>query len=65
MIAGLWDVNDQSTVRLMSGLYSGLAKGQREADALRSAKLALIHGGGSYAKPFYWAPFELYTARAE
>jgi CHAT domain-containing protein/Flp pilus assembly protein TadD len=65
VIAGLWDVNDQSTVRLMSGLYSGLAKGQREADALRSAKLALIHGGGSYAKPFYWAPFELYTARAE
>jgi CHAT domain-containing protein/tetratricopeptide (TPR) repeat protein len=65
VIAGLWDVNDQSTVRLMSGLYSGLAKGQREADALRSAKLALIHAGGAYAKPFYWAPFELYTARAD
>jgi CHAT domain-containing protein/Tfp pilus assembly protein PilF len=65
VIAGLWDVNDQSTVRLMAGLYSDLAKGQREADALRDAKLALIHGGGSYAKPFYWAPFELYTARAD
>jgi len=65
VIAGLWDVNDQSTVRLMAGLYSGLAKGQREADALRDAKLALIHAGGSYAKPFYWAPFELYTARAD
>ncbi len=65
VIAGLWDVNDQSTVRLMAGLYGGLAKGQREADALRSAKLALIHGGGSYAKPFYWAPFELYTARVD
>ncbi|HKD09884.1 MAG TPA: CHAT domain-containing tetratricopeptide repeat protein [Bryobacteraceae bacterium] len=65
VIAGLWDVNDQSTVRLMGNLYSGLAKGQREADALRAAKLALIHAGGSYAKPFYWAPFELYTARPE
>jgi CHAT domain-containing protein/Tfp pilus assembly protein PilF len=63
VIAGLWDVNDQSTVRLMTGLYSQLAKGAAPADALRSAKLALIHGGGSYARPFYWGPFQIYTAR--
>jgi CHAT domain-containing protein/Tfp pilus assembly protein PilF len=63
VIAGLWDVNDQSTVRLMTGLYSQIAKGAPAADALRSSKLALIHGGGSYARPFYWAPFQIYTAR--
>ena len=63
VIAGLWDVNDRSTVQLMSGLYSRIAAGATVAEALRSAKLELIHGGGSYAKPFYWAPFELYTAR--
>lgn len=63
VIAGLWDVNDQSTVRLMTGLYSGIAKGESVAEALRSSKLALIHGGGSYARPFYWAPFQVYTAR--
>jgi CHAT domain-containing protein len=56
-------VNDRSTVQLMTGLYSRIAAGAPAAEALRSSKLALIHGGGSYAKPFYWAPFELYTAR--
>lgn len=63
VIAGLWDVNDRSTLLLMSGLYSGLAKGVPVDEALRSSKLALIHGGGSYARPFYWAPFQVYTAR--
>jgi CHAT domain-containing protein/Tfp pilus assembly protein PilF len=63
VIAGLWDVNDRSTVRLMTGLYSQIARGAPPADALRSSKLALIHGGGSYARPFYWAPFQIYTAR--
>jgi CHAT domain-containing protein len=28
--------------------------------ALRDAKLALLHSGGVYRRPFYWAPFELY-----
>jgi CHAT domain-containing protein len=63
VIAGLWDVNDRSTLQLMTGLYSRIAAGAPVAEALRSSKLELIHGGGSYAKPFYWAPFELYTAR--
>jgi CHAT domain-containing protein len=63
VIAGLWDVNDRSTVQLMTGLYGRIALGAPVAEALRSSKLELIHGGGSYAKPFYWAPFELYTAR--
>jgi CHAT domain-containing protein len=65
VIAGLWDVNDRSTVQLMSGLYRRIAAGAPIAEALRSSKLDLIHGGGSYAKPFYWAPFELYTARPD
>jgi CHAT domain-containing protein/tetratricopeptide (TPR) repeat protein len=63
VIAGLWDVNDRSTLLLMSDLYRHIAAGAPVAEALRSSKLALIHGGGSYAKPFYWAPFQLYTAR--
>lgn len=61
VIAGLWDVNDRSTAQLMSALYAAIARGSTPADALRAAKLSLIHGGGSYAKPFYWAPFQLYT----
>ncbi len=65
VIAGLWDVNDRSTAQLMTGLYAELARGSTPTDALRAAKLALIHGGGSYAKPYYWAPFQVYTGAAQ
>lgn len=61
VIAGLWDVNDQSTALLMQRLYSAINDGVAPAEALRQAKLSLIHAGGSYAKPYYWAPFELFT----
>ncbi|HLK50808.1 MAG TPA: CHAT domain-containing protein [Bryobacteraceae bacterium] len=65
VIAGLWDVDDRSTAQLMTSLYAELARGAGPADALRSAKLALIHAGGSYAKPYYWAPFQVYTGAAD
>ncbi len=61
IIAGLWDVNDRSTEELMSRLYAEIARGSSPAEALRAAKLSFIHAGGSYAKPFYWAPFQVYT----
>jgi CHAT domain-containing protein len=61
VIAGLWDVNDQSTADLMDVLYRELAAGRRPADALRAAKLALIESRGNLRKPYYWAPFQLYT----
>jgi CHAT domain-containing protein/Tfp pilus assembly protein PilF len=60
VVAGLWDVNDQSTAKLMTGLYTNIAAGDAVSDALRKSKLALIQGGGAWAKPLYWAPFELY-----
>uniref|UniRef100_Q024J7 Tetratricopeptide TPR_2 repeat protein n=1 Tax=Solibacter usitatus (strain Ellin6076) TaxID=234267 RepID=Q024J7_SOLUE len=61
VIAGLWDVNDQSTAILMDTLYAELAAGKRPADALRTAKLSLIANPGNLHKPYYWAPFQLYT----
>jgi CHAT domain-containing protein len=61
VIAGLWDVNDQSTAMLMDTLYSELAAGKRPADALRAAKLAMIANPGNLHKPYYWAPFQLYS----
>jgi len=61
VIAGLWDLPDRSTAQLMSGLYRQLAAGVPVAAALRDAKLALIRSGGAYAKPLYWAPFQLYV----
>jgi CHAT domain-containing protein len=45
----------------MDSLYGGLTKGQDPATALRNAKLAFLHSGAVYSKPFYWAPFQLYA----
>jgi CHAT domain-containing protein/tetratricopeptide (TPR) repeat protein len=61
VIASLWDVNDQSTAGLMESLYRELAAGKRPVDALRAAKLAMIQAPGNLRKPYYWAPFQLYT----
>jgi len=60
-IGALWEVSDASTPRLMDTLYQGLEEGQTPAEALRRAKLGLLHSTGNYRKPFYWAPFQLYT----
>ncbi len=62
-IAALWDVSDASTPELMERLYAGLGQGQPPPAALRDAKLSLLHGGGNFARPFYWAPFQIYSGR--
>ncbi len=61
VVAGLWDVNDRSTAKLMAAMYAGVRAGKPAAEALRAAKLAFIAGGKNYAKPYYWAPFQVYT----
>ena len=61
VIAGLWEVSNASTPQLMDELYKGLHAGEHPASALRKAKLALVHSNGNYRKPFYWAPFLLYS----
>src|SRR5262249_23153190 len=61
VIAGLWDVDDRSTVDLMDSLYARLAGGDSPATALRAAKLAMAHRPDNYRKPYYWAPFQLFT----
>jgi CHAT domain-containing protein len=61
VIAGLWDVDDRSTARLMDQLYAGLQAGHTPARSLRESKLALIREGGQLAAPYYWGPFQLFT----
>jgi tetratricopeptide (TPR) repeat protein len=63
VIAGLWDVDDQSTATLMTDTYAGLARGQSPTDALRAAKLRMIAAGGNFAKPYYWAPFQVFVTK--
>jgi CHAT domain-containing protein/predicted negative regulator of RcsB-dependent stress response len=61
VVAGLWDVTDRSTALLMADFYDQLSHNIPPAEALRHAKLTLLHGGGPYQKPFYWGPFQLYA----
>ena len=60
VIAALWEANDISTPKLMDTMYDGIESGDDPAVALRQAKLALLHSGTVYRRPFYWAPFQLY-----
>ncbi|HKE19960.1 MAG TPA: CHAT domain-containing protein [Kofleriaceae bacterium] len=61
VVAGLWNVEDASTAHIMSGLYARLAAGTPPAEALRQARLELLHSTGAYRKPFYWGPFVIYV----
>jgi CHAT domain-containing protein len=61
VIAALWDVDDAVTPGLMDDFYGELKKGRSPADALRHAKLAMLHAGGFHATPYYWAALQLYT----
>jgi CHAT domain-containing protein len=63
VIAGLWDVSDRSTALLMSRVYAEQRQGKGPAEALRAAKLALL-AEPAWRRPFYWAPFELFTRAA-
>ena len=59
-IAGLWDVDDTSTPEMMDSVYGSMESGKRPVEALRLAKLAMIHSSGAYRKPYYWGPFQIY-----
>jgi CHAT domain-containing protein len=61
VIGSLWEVNDTSTPQLMDRFYAELNNGRSPDVALRSAKLSLLHSKGAFRRPFYWAPFLLYT----
>jgi CHAT domain-containing protein len=61
VIGALWQVNDTSTPRLMDQMYAEIQKGKSPQEALRTAKLSLLHSDSSFRKPIYWAPFQFYT----
>jgi CHAT domain-containing protein/tetratricopeptide (TPR) repeat protein len=61
VVAGLWEVSDNSTGPLMAKFYEGVAAGRGTACSLREAKLSLLREG-RYGKAFYWRPFQTYVA---
>jgi CHAT domain-containing protein len=65
VVAALWEVsNAPSTAQLMDAFYKGLSLGEDPATALRDAKLSFLRSSSPSSvlkKPYYWAPFQLYT----
>lgn len=61
VVAALWEVNDASTPELMDVMYRKLLGGSTPAEALRLAKLEMLHSRGVFRRPFYWGAFQCYT----
>jgi len=62
VIAALWDVADVATVEIMTTLYRSLAAGNTPAEALHTAKLAMVRRSDAYHKPYYWGAFQNYIS---
>jgi CHAT domain-containing protein/Tfp pilus assembly protein PilF len=58
VLASLWEVNDRSTLDLMSAFYGGLRQ-DNKAEALANAQRTLRRPGSPYAHPYFWAAFAL------
>jgi CHAT domain-containing protein len=54
LIVSLWTVNDESTSRLMSDIYTNLQLGDTPAASLRAAQMKFIARG---IHPYFWSPF--------
>ncbi|MCC7157706.1 MAG: CHAT domain-containing protein [Bryobacterales bacterium] len=60
VVVSLWDVNDQSTARLMKEFYRQMSAGHGPADALRAAKLSFLRSNAPLERqPHFWAGFVL------
>ena len=58
IVAGLWDMNDETTASLMGSFYKFLSSGQNPAAALRQAKMQWLQNknGQQFQKlPYFWA----------
>ena len=64
LAVSLWPVNDESTPDFMKTFYQHLRSGASPTDALRAAKLEMLHSKTRcYKHPYFWAAFVLTGAR--
>ncbi len=65
VVASLWNVNDTATADLMKEFYQNLNRGLAKDEALRRAKLRLLHGKQqTWHHPYFWASFVLVGTRS-
>ena len=58
IVAGLWNMNDESTAKLVGKFYEEIIKGSSPAAALHKAKLHWLMGSdepGTLKLPYFWA----------
>ena len=58
VLVSLWSVPDRATSQLMIAFYANLSKGMSKTEALREAKISLLHQNPTQF-PWYWAAFVL------
>ena len=56
VVSTLWELEDQSTMQLMTNFYQNLSAHQTKANALRAAQLGLMRAG---LPLYYWASFQV------
>jgi len=58
VVVTLWNVNDSATATLMESFYLNLQRGLPKSEALRRAKLSLLHSSDAlWRHPYFWAAF--------
>ncbi|HEY6139750.1 MAG TPA: CHAT domain-containing tetratricopeptide repeat protein [Thermoanaerobaculia bacterium] len=63
VVAAQWNVSDSAAPGLMESMYAAIRNGVEPAEALRRAKLSLLHSENVdeiHKQPLYWAPFVIY-----
>jgi len=58
VLSSVWAIADKPTALFMKEFYYHLSRGEEKVQALRLAKLKMIHS--KYSHPFFWAAFVLY-----
>jgi CHAT domain-containing protein/Flp pilus assembly protein TadD len=61
VVGALWEVDEASSPQLMDDFYGELTQSKSAAEALRDAKLKMLHSNSFYRHPYYWASLQLYT----
>jgi CHAT domain-containing protein len=61
VIAALWEVNDTSTPQFMDAMYDRLRAGKSPSQALRFAKLKMLHSQTVCRRASYWGAFQCYA----
>jgi len=55
-----WEINDETSAKIITGFYNNLSLGMHKNEALRRAKLDyLANSSPSLSDPWYWAAYEV------